>query len=56
MIERQAILQYVKEHIGEFHQQRLDSFAKLKLATVLKTKNPYLFRAKAVESAGKIVE
>jgi hypothetical protein len=55
-IDRQTILQYVKEHIGEFHQQRVDSLTKLKLATVLKKKNPYQFRAKAVESAGEVVK
>ena len=55
-IDHKTILQYVEKHIGEFHNQRLESLSRLKLATVLKKKNPYLFRAKAFESAGEIVK
>jgi hypothetical protein len=38
-----------------FHDKRLASFERLKLKTILKRKNPYLFRAKAVMSAPEMV-
>lgn len=48
--------QFVAEQIKpQFHDQRLASLEKLKLAVVLKRKNPYLFRAKAVTSAPEMV-
>jgi len=40
---------YVKERIApDFHEKRLASLTTLKLSAVLKRKNPYLFRAKAI--------
>lgn len=42
-----AVLHYVEENIGEFHQNRLDKIKKLQLDNVLRRKNPYLFRAKS---------
>lgn len=49
--------QYVKARIkSDFHDKRLDNLNNLKLATVLKRKNPYLFRAKAIVSAPNLVE
>jgi len=38
-----------------FHDKRLASLEKLQLETVLKRKNPYLFRAKAVTAAPDLV-
>jgi len=38
-----------------FHDKRLACLEKLRLPTVLKRKNPYLFRAKAVSSAPDLV-
>lgn len=49
------IRQYVVERIGDFHQARLENLNKLKLKKVLAHKNPYLFRAKNVETADVIV-
>ncbi|WP_457943631.1 PmeII family type II restriction endonuclease [Vreelandella alkaliphila] len=46
---------YVAENIGSFHQKRIDRLAKLKLRDVLKRKNPYLFKAKNVQTAEQIV-
>lgn len=54
LIER--IKDFVANHIGEFHDERLDRLSELKLADVLKRKNPYLFRAKNIETAQDIVE
>ena len=47
---------YVEENIGVFHHKRIASLDHLKLSTILKRKNPYLFRAKNMLTAGEIVE
>ena len=47
---------YVEENIGTFHQKRIDSLNKLKLKTVLKKKNPYLFKAKYLLTAEQIIK
>ncbi|SDN31005.1 PmeII family type II restriction endonuclease [Vreelandella arcis] len=49
------VTEYVAENIGSFHQKRIDRLAKLKLKDVLKRKNPYLFKAKNVQTAEQIV-
>ena len=47
---------FVAENIQPgFHDKRLASFERLRLRTVLKRKNPYLFRAKSVNSAPEMV-
>lgn len=46
---------YVEQNIGIFHQKRIQSLDKLKLSQVLKRKNPYLFKAKNVLTAEKII-
>jgi hypothetical protein len=47
---------YVAENIAPgFHDKRLASILKLKLAQALKRKNPYLFRAKAITAAPDLV-
>lgn len=46
---------YVKEHIAEFHQDRIDSLDSLKLSKVLQRKNPYLFKAKNMLTSETIV-
>ncbi|MDR0667533.1 MAG: cytosolic protein [Prevotellaceae bacterium] len=50
------ITQYVEENIGVFHQKRIDALNRLKLKTVLKKKNPYLFKAKYVLTAEQIIK
>ncbi len=46
---------YVEENIGVFHQKRIASLDTLRLSTVLKRKNPYLFKAKHMQTAEQIV-
>ena len=46
--------QYVNDNITDFHNRRLKSLANLSLAKLLK-KNPYLFRAKNVLTAGELI-
>jgi hypothetical protein len=49
------VSQYVENNIGTFHEKRIQSLDGLKLKTVLKHKNPYLFKAKYVLTADQIV-
>jgi Type II restriction endonuclease EcoO109I len=49
------ILKYVEENIGVFHTQRLEKLKDLKLRDVLRAKNPYLFKAKNLNTATEIV-
>lgn len=49
------VQQYVEQNIGVFHQKRLQGLDGLRLETVLKRKNPYLFKAKNVLTAEQIV-
>lgn len=49
-------MRYVEENIGSFHQKRIISLDSLKLAKVLKRKNPYLFKAKAVLTSEQIIK
>ncbi len=53
---KQSVQEYVSKHIGEFHKKRIDALNKLKLNTVLKKKNPYLFRAKYLLTADAIIK
>lgn len=50
------ITSYVESNISTFHQSRIEKLKKLKLKTVLKKKNPYLFRAKNMQTASDIVK
>ncbi len=47
-VNLQEVTNYVESHIGTFHQHRLDNLKTLKLAKILKRKNPYLFKAKNI--------
>jgi hypothetical protein len=50
------VRKYVEKNIGIFHQKRIASLEELKLSQVLKRKNPYLFKAKHILTAEKIVK
>lgn len=50
------VTQYVEKNIGTFHKKRIERLDKLKLKTVLKKKNPYLFKAKHMLTASEIVQ
>ena len=54
-ITQQEITDYVEVNVQSFHQKRLDSLQKLKLMDVVKRKNPYLFKAKNVNTASEFV-
>ena len=55
-LKRTVVTQYIEQNIGKFHQERVESLSKLKLTNVLKRKNPYMFRAKALNTAADLVK
>ncbi len=50
------VRKYVENNIGDFHQKRVDKLDELKLKTVLKKKNPYLFKAKNIMTAQELIQ
>jgi hypothetical protein len=50
------VTEYVENHIQEFHNSRLAKVESIKLKDVLKSKNPYLYRAKNVNQSREIIE
>jgi hypothetical protein len=50
------VVQYVEQNIATFHEKRIQSVDGLKLAHVLKRKNPYLFKAKYALTAEQIIK
>ncbi len=50
------VTNYVEDNIGVFHQKRIERLDRLKLKTILKKKNPYLFKAKYILTASEIVQ
>lgn len=55
-ISEQDVTNYVERNIGTFHSQRLENLKGLKLATILKRKNPYLYKAKNILTFQDLVE
>jgi len=55
-INLKEVTLYVESNIGDFHNRLLESLNELSLSTILFKKNPYLFRAKALITAGDIVK
>ncbi len=49
------VCSYVNENIVDFHQRRLKSLEELKLEKLL-NKNPYLFKAKNIITAGELID
>lgn len=50
------VTHYVEKNIGTFHKKRIERLEDLKLKTVLKKKNPYLYKAKHILTASEIVK
>ncbi|GAB4159625.1 MAG: hypothetical protein Fur0021_30720 [Candidatus Promineifilaceae bacterium] len=49
------VSEYVNENIVDFHKRRIKSLESLTLDKLLK-KNPYLFKAKNISTAGQLIE
>ncbi len=55
-LDIEQVKKYVAENIGDFHSRRVEKLGDLKLKTVLKRKNPYLFKAKNILTAQELIE
>src|SRR4030042_4752602 len=55
-LNKEDVISYIETHIQDFHRKRLDSLLSLKLKTVLQRKNPYLFRAKSLDTAHDLIK
>ena len=54
-LDPQRLNEFASDRIEEFHNARLDRLQKVRLNNVLRRKNPYLFRAKDMQSAPEMV-
>ena len=52
----QEVSLYVKENIASFHQSRINKLETLKLSDFIKRKNPYLYKAIHLTTAGDVVK
>lgn len=52
---KNEVVKYVEDNISAFHEKRIASIDNLKLNTVLKRKNPYLFKAKYILTAEELI-
>jgi hypothetical protein len=55
-LDLEEVRQFVNSNIVFFHQHRITSLEQLTLNRLLKKKNPYLFKAKHITTAGKLME
>ena len=56
IMNSKVLEKFINDNITEFHENRLKSLTKLKLNDVLKRKNPYLFKAKNIQTSGDFVK
>lgn len=54
--QESAIIQFIEENIQPFQLRRKDKLRNLNLHELLKTKNPYLFKAKAPQTIEELVK
>ena len=54
-ISDEQITAYVEANIGAFHDKRLESLNNLKLQSLLRRKNPYLFKSKNLAVAADLI-
>lgn len=55
-VSPKELIEFIEGRIPEFHEKRLGKLQELRLSDVLKRKNPYLFRAKAIDTAEELVK
>ena len=51
-----SIADYVEKNIGEFHKARINKLQSINLRELLSRKNPYMYKAKNIVTAGQMVE
>lgn len=55
-VSPKEICEYIETYIPSFHKRRVESLTKLELHKVLKRKNPYLFKAKNINTANDLIK
>ncbi len=55
-LQLKDVIKYVEDNIGDFHSRKLQNLKGLKLNSILKRKNPYLFKAKNILTAHDLVK
>ncbi len=55
-LDLEEVKVYVEENISDFHKKRVEKLGQLKLKTILKRKNPYLFKAKNILTAQELIQ
>lgn len=55
-ISLNEVTEFVNQNIGEFHENRINRVKKIKLREILQKKNPYLFKAKNILTAQRLIE
>ncbi len=55
-LKKKDIVAFIEPNIQVFHEKRLENLFKLSLTKILKRKNPYLFKAKALNTAQELVK
>ncbi len=53
---QKEIIMFIEPNIKKFHKKRLENLLSLKLNDILKRKNPYLFKAKNINTAQDLVK
>ena len=55
-LKKEEIVSFIETHIQDFHRKRLENLSSLKLKKVLQRKNPYLFKAKSIDTAHDLIK
>lgn len=55
-LDRSEITNFIEIHIKDYHEKILQRLLELKLPKILKRKNPYLFKVKALNTAQDLVK
>lgn len=53
---KKIVYKFIEENIGSFHSARIEKIKSLRLKTLLKRKNPYLYKAKNIETAQDLIK
>lgn len=54
-VDQHEVTEFINEHIVEFHDARLNALKKVELKKILKKKNPYLFKAKNIQTCEELI-
>jgi hypothetical protein len=54
-IDKKELIEFIEPNIESFHRRRLENLLRLKLHDILRRKNPYLFKAKNINTAESLI-